>query len=100
MTVLLSPFGAFLKEDRLSPETLERQSLMNSHQQSWWISFDLMIVHDRHLFGGACPPEPDLRTCSRLDVCVYDLRRGACRGVPGHGTRSETTIGSLRRTRN
>jgi hypothetical protein len=38
MTVLLSPQGAFLKEDRLSKTTLERQSLMNSHQQSWWIS--------------------------------------------------------------
>ena len=38
MTVLLSPLGAFLKEDRLSKTTSQRQSLTNSHQQSWWIS--------------------------------------------------------------
>src|ERR1700677_1562923 len=41
MTVLLSPSGAFLKEDRLSRTTLERQSLLNSHRQSRWISYDL-----------------------------------------------------------
>jgi hypothetical protein len=42
ITVLLSPFGAFLKEDRLSRTTQERQSLMNSHRQSRWISYDLL----------------------------------------------------------
>src|ERR1700677_161465 len=45
MTVLLSPSGAFLKEDRLSRTTLERQSLLNSHRQSRWISYDLVPNH-------------------------------------------------------
>ncbi len=38
LTTVLLPLGAFLKGDRLHRATQERQSLMNSHQQSWWIS--------------------------------------------------------------
>src|ERR1022692_1027047 len=40
MTVLRSPQGAFLEEDRLSRTTQERQSLMNSHRQRRWISYE------------------------------------------------------------
>jgi hypothetical protein len=44
MTVLLSPFfGAFLKETVYTQQTLERQSLMNSHRQRRWISYDLEL---------------------------------------------------------
>ena len=27
-------------------QSLERQSLVNSHQQSWWISFDLATISE------------------------------------------------------
>src|SRR5690349_12641452 len=43
MTVLLSPLRGLPREDRLSRTTQERQSLVNSHRQSRWISFDLIF---------------------------------------------------------
>jgi hypothetical protein len=38
MTVLLLPFGAFLGRTVLSYARRKRQSLVNSHQQSWWLT--------------------------------------------------------------
>src|SRR5579863_7646240 len=79
MTVLLSPFGAFLKEDRLSQTTLERQSLMNSHRQSRWISYDLAVVNsgtlDRYNVLWGRPPAPDrLRRPPDRPNCLCPLR--------------------------
>jgi len=41
MAILLSPQGAFLKGDRLPNARTERQSLVNSHRHSRWITMDL-----------------------------------------------------------
>jgi hypothetical protein len=45
MTVLLLPLGAFLRRTVLSYIRRERQSLMSSHQQSWWLT-DRVTIGD------------------------------------------------------
>src|SRR5690242_20091502 len=72
MTVLLSPLRGLPREDRLSRTTQERQSLVNSHRQSRWISFDLADLRDRlrplHAHEPLIEPAVEVRELVRVDA--------------------------------